>query len=93
MPFYDITGKTQAVFSYTYLKSPDGDGIKLTKYEKDLFRPKGNEVSESFLGINHFFYGHKLKWQNAIQYTAMETSSSSAKYEGWGFTSGIRISW
>lgn len=93
MPFYDITDKTQAVFSYTYLKSSGGDGIKLTKYEKDLFSGKGNETSESFLGLNHFFYGHKLKWQNGIQYTEMETTSVGDKYDGWGFTSGIRISW
>ena len=93
MPFYDITDKTQAVFSYTYLKSSGGDGIKLTKYEKDLFSGKGNETSESFLGLNHFFYGHKLKWQNGIQYTEMETTSAGDKYDGWGFTSGIRISW
>jgi phosphate-selective porin OprO/OprP len=93
MPFYDITDKTQAVFSYTYLKSSSGDGIKLTKYEKDLFGDKGNEASEYFLGINHFFYGHKLKWQNAIQYTEMESASAGDKYDGWGFTSGIRISW
>ena len=67
--------------------------LDLTKYEKDLFSGKGNETSESFLGLNHFFYGHKLKWQNGIQYTEMETSSAGDKYYGWGFTSGIRISW
>ena len=93
MPFYDITDKTQVVFRYTYLKSSSGDSIRLSKYEKDLFGMKGNEVSEIFLGINHFFYGHKLKWQNGIQYTKMDRASSSEGYDGWGFTSGFRISW
>jgi phosphate-selective porin OprO and OprP len=93
MPFYDITDKTQAVFSYTYLQSSGGDAIKLTRYEKDLFSGKGTKLSESFLGLNHFFYGHKLKWQNAIQYSEMDTTTSGDNYDGWGFTSGLRISW
>ncbi len=93
MPFYDITDKTQVAFRYTYLKNSNGDSIRLSKYERDLFGMKGNEVSEIFLGINHFFYGHKLKWQNGIQYTGMDTESGNEGYDGWGFTSGFRISW
>ena len=93
MPFYDITDRTQVVFRYSYLKSSGGDSIRLSKYEKDLFGIRGNEASEMFLGINHFFYGHKLKWQNGIQYTEMDRESGNEGYDGWGFTSGIRISW
>ena len=93
MPFYDITDRTQVVFRYTYLKSSSGDSIRLSKYEKDLFGIKGNEASEMFLGVNHFLYGHKLKWQNGIQYTEMDRESGNQGYNGWGFTSGIRISW
>ena len=93
MPFYDITDKTQVVFRYTYLKSSSGDSIRLSKYEKDMFGGRGSEASEMFLGINHFFYGHELKWQNGIQYTQMDRASGIEGYDGWGFTSGIRISW
>ena len=93
MPFYDITDRTQVVFRYTYLKSSGGDSIRLSKYEKGLFGIKGNEASEMFLGINHYLYGHKLKWQNGIQYTEMDSPSGNGGYDGWGFTSGIRISW
>ena len=93
MPFYDITDRTQVVFRYTYLKSSGGDSIRLSKYEKGQFGIKGNEAGEMFLGINHYLYGHKLKWQNGIQYTEMDRESGSEEYDGWGFTSGIRISW
>jgi len=34
-----------------------------------------------------------LKWQNGIQYTEMDIESGNERYDGWGFTSGIRISW
>ena len=93
MPFYDITDKTQVVFRYTHLKSSDGNGIKLSKYEKTLVPGKGSLVDEYFFGLNHYFYGHKLKWQNGIQYTDMKASGTGGRYDGWGFTSGLRISW
>ena len=93
MPFYDITDKTQAVFSYSHLRSAGDDDLKLNKYEKSLSGNTGKEISEYFFGLNHFFYGHKLKWQAALQYTEMEDVSAISQYDGWGFTSGIRISW
>jgi phosphate-selective porin OprO/OprP len=47
---------------------------------------------EYFFGLNHFFYGHKLKWQNGLQYTELEQVGTK-EYEGWGFTTAFRISW
>ncbi|MBT6461170.1 MAG: hypothetical protein HOK49_01405, partial [Opitutae bacterium] len=93
MPFYDLTDKTQAVLRYTHLKSSGGNPIRLGKYEKSLVSGKGNKASEYYCGINHYFYGHKLKWQNGIQYTEMKASGSGSSYKGWGFTSAVRISW
>ena len=93
MPFYDITDKTQVVFRYTHVDSPDGNCIKLNRYEKTLVSGKGNNVNEYFFGLNHYFYGHKLKWQNGLQYTDMKISGAGGSYNGWGFTSGLRISW
>ena len=46
---------------------------------------RGDEMQEYFVGINYFFYGHKLKWQNAIQYTEMDNLGTEV-YEGWGYT-------
>ncbi|MBT3667556.1 MAG: hypothetical protein HN548_08765 [Opitutae bacterium] len=91
MPFYDFTDKLQGVFSYTYVESELAGGVDVTRYERDL-SGTGDEVQEYFLGLNYFFYGHKLKWQNAIQYSEMDNLGTK-QYEGWGFTSGIRINW
>ena len=66
-------------------------GCHVTRYERDL-AGRGDEMQEYFVGINYFFYGHKLKWQNAIQYTEMDNLGTEV-YEGWGYTSGLRISW
>ena len=91
MPFYDITDKLQGVFSYTYVESKEANGARLTRYERDL-AGRGDEIQEYFLGLNYFFYGHKLKWQNAFQYSEMENLGAK-EFEGWGFTSGLRLSW
>ncbi len=91
MPFYDFSDKLQGVFSYTYVESDDPLDVDVTRYERDL-AGKGDEMSEYFFGINYFFYGHKLKWQNAFQYSEMDNLGSKV-YEGWGYTSGLRISW
>ena len=91
MPFYDFTDKIQGVFSYTYVESKDALDVDVTRYERDL-ADRGDEMKEYFFGVNYFFYGHKLKWQNAIQYSEMDNLGTKV-YEGWGYTSGLRISW
>ena len=91
MPFYDFTDQLQGVFSYTHVESEDSQDVDVTRYERDL-AGRGDQMQEYFVGINYFFYGHKLKWQNAIQYTEMDNLGTQ-EYEGWGYTSGLRISW
>ena len=91
MPFYDFTDQVQGVFSFTHVESEDQLDVDITRYERDL-AGRGEEMQEYFFGINYFFYGHKLKWQNAIQYTEMDNLGADV-YEGWGYTSGLRISW
>ena len=91
MPFYDINDKLQGVFSYTYVESKEANGARLTRYERDL-AGRGDEIQEYFLGLNYFFYGHKLKWQNAFQYSEMENLGAK-EFEGWVFTSVLLLSW
>jgi phosphate-selective porin OprO/OprP len=91
MPFYNFTDQLQGVFSFTHVESEDPLDVDVTRYERDL-AGRGDEMQEYFFGINYFFYGHKLKWQNAIQYTEMDNLGADV-YEGWGYTSGLRISW
>ena len=55
---------------------------------------RGDEYRELFAGFNWFFYGHKLKWQTGLQFTEMDDSDlGDGEYDGWGFTTGLRISW
>jgi len=95
MPFYDITDKTQVIFCYTHLDSSGDNQLRGSRWEDRLDRGeyRGDDLTEYFFGLNHFFYGHKLKWQNGLQYTQLDEADSSKEYEGWGFTTAFRISW
>jgi phosphate-selective porin OprO/OprP len=97
MPFYDITDKTQVIFCYTHLDSSGDDQLKASRWESRLPQDpkvgKGDDLTEYFFGLNHFFYGHKLKWQNGLQYTELDQADGSKEYEGWGFTTAFRLSW
>ncbi|MDA8990072.1 OprO/OprP family phosphate-selective porin [Opitutales bacterium] len=95
MPFYDITDKTQAIFCYTHLESSGDNQLRASRWEDRLDRGefRGDDLTEYFFGLNHFFYGHKLKWQNGLQYTELNEADGSKEYEGWGFTTAFRISW
>lgn len=94
MPFYNSTEQLQWVARYTFLDSKDVNGLRLGRYEREIVADKGDEYNELYVGVNYFFYGHKLKWQSGLQYGKMEdTIEDGGRYEGWGFTTGLRIYW
>lgn len=94
MPFYDITQHIQLVLRYTYLRSDDNNGLRLGRYENEIVNGRGDEYNEIYSGLNVFFYGHKLKWQTGLQYSNMKDSAGDGgDYEGWGLTTGLRVSW
>lgn len=94
MPYVDINDTFQVVAAYNYLSSSDDNGLSNGRYQKQLVGGKGDRLQDFYLGLNTYLYGHKLKWQNGIQYTEMKDSANDGgEYDGIGFTSAIRISW
>lgn len=94
MPSVYLADGWQAVFRYTYINSDGNNGIRLGRYENRLESGRGDEYNEFYVGVNKYFYGHKLKWQTGVQYTTMEDAANDGgDYDGWGVTTGIRISW
>ncbi len=94
LPFYYLTPKQQLVFRYTWIKSEDDNGVRFGRYENEIVSGRGDEYREAFAGFNWFFYGHKLKWQTGLQYTEMDDNDlGDGDYQGWGITTGLRISW
>ena len=100
MPFYNQSELVQWVFRYTYIDSDDPNGVRFGRYEREIVQgtdERGDRYEEAYFGLNLFLYGHKLKWQTGLQYAHMddvtEPDGSSADHEGWGITTGLRISW
>jgi phosphate-selective porin OprO/OprP len=94
MPFYDITSHFQLVLRYTWVKSADANSVRLGRYEREIVEGRGDQYNEIYGGLNVFFYGHKLKWQTGLQYSDMnDEADDGGAYEGWGLTTGLRLSW
>ena len=94
MPAYQLNADWQAVFRYTYLESKLNNGIYMVQYEGWLVPGAGDRYQEFYLGLNRYFYGHKLKWMFGLEHARMhDRASDGGSYNGWGFTSGFRVSW
>jgi phosphate-selective porin OprO/OprP len=94
MPWWMQTPHLQWVARYTYLYSSDENGLRLNRYERDIISGRGDQYHELYAGLNWYFYGHKLKWQNGLHYAYMQDDAGDGgKYQGWGFISGLRVYW
>ena len=84
----------QAVFRYLHINSRGDRGIRFARYENQIAPGRGDEYNEFYLGLNYYLYGHKLKLQTGVQYTDMsDRTDSGGNYDGWGVTTGLRVSW
>ena len=95
MPYVNITSKWQVVGRYTFLDSSKKNGVRLATYESRIVPGRGDRYNEFYAGVNYYFYGHKLKWQNGVQHVSMgdKLGNDGGKYDGVSFTSGFRLSW
>jgi phosphate-selective porin OprO/OprP len=96
MPFYNLSDELQLVFQYAGVTSTDSKSeIVMARYaERNNDKEKVETAHNFLLGFNWYLYGHKLKWQNAIEYNyGDKLAGSGDDYNGYGLTSAIRISW
>ena len=94
MPFFNLKPKVQLVTRYTFVESDDVHGIRLPRYTREVQPGRGDEYREIYVGVNYYWFGHKLKFQNGLEYADMtDRSGSGADYTGWTWTSGFRVSW
>ena len=94
MPFYDFNSRYQALLRLTFVTSDGPNGVRLPRYVDRIVEGTGDEYSEIYLGFNAFFYGHKFKWQTGLEYGVMDDSTDDGgEYKGWGFSTGLRLSW
>jgi len=92
MPYYNFNDTWQIAFRYSFVYSPDDNGVRLNRYENRVISGRVNEAHEWHLGVNCYIYGNKLKWQNGIEYiVAYDRANDGGAYSGWGFTSAVRM--
>jgi phosphate-selective porin OprO/OprP len=76
------------------LESRLANGVYPIRYESFVTPGRGDRSQEYYLGLNRYFYGHKLKWMLAVEHAQMhDAAADGGAYSGWGFTSGFRVSW
>jgi len=94
MPFYRFSESTELVGRYTYVESDGDNGVRFARYERSIAEGMGDRYEEIYLGLNYYWYGHKLKLQNGLQYLEMrDRANDGGAYSGWSWTTGFRISW
>lgn len=94
MPFVNFTPKLQGVTRYTHIESSDPAGVRLALYENEVVSKRGDQYDEGYLGLNYYFYGHKLKLQTGVQYAEMkDEAAKGGEYKGWSWTTGVRVGW
>ena len=96
MPTYDITKKLQVVARYTYGHSSD-DALRLqSRYEREADVSDsgfGEEYNAGYLGLNYYICSHKLKLMTGLEYSDMDGGDDGGDFEGWTWTSGVRVYW
>ena len=94
MPLFNLTDKLQAVGRYTLITSDLSNGVRLATYEKRVVPGRGDRYNEVYLGLNYFFYGHKLKLQSGLQFADLrDRANDGGEYSGVSWTNGLRVSW
>jgi phosphate-selective porin OprO/OprP len=95
MPFYNFTESLQLVLQYAGVTSLENKSdVRIARYPGKNSGAKVETAHNLLLGFNWYLYGHKLKWQNAVEYNYGNNVAGTGEDEnGYGLTSAIRISW
>jgi phosphate-selective porin OprO/OprP len=94
MPFCQFSKHFQLVTRYTYVKSFGEAGVRFGRYESQIDSRMGESYNEFFVGLNWLIYGHRFKLQTGVKYTQMDDlANDGGDYRGWGWTTGLRMSW
>jgi phosphate-selective porin OprO/OprP len=91
IPSYFIADGLQLVGRVQVATCEDGDDLRVpSRYERLASGDdeRGNTYVSTYLGLNYYMYGHKLKLMNGIEYSDM----GGGDYDGYTLMSGLRFS-
>jgi phosphate-selective porin OprO/OprP len=94
MPYFNVTDKLQFVGRYTFVDSDGNNGVSLPTYESRVASGSGDKYSEGYLGVNYYFYGHRLKLQSGVEFGEMQDrANDGGEYSGISWVTGLRLGW
>ena len=95
MPYFNVTGQWQVVGRYTYLESDRNNGVQFGTYENRVVTSgRGDRYRETYLGVNYYFYGHRLKLQSGLHFGDMrDKANDGGAYHGTSWVTGLRVGW
>jgi phosphate-selective porin OprO/OprP len=95
MPYFNATDKLQFVGRYTFVDSDGPNGVSLATYENRVVtRGASDEYTEGYVGVNYYFYGHRLKLQSGVAFASMQDrANDGGAYSGTSWVTGLRIGW
>jgi phosphate-selective porin OprO/OprP len=92
IPSYYLTDDLQLVGRVQVATANGPDGLKSPgRYDEASLLPsggdaKGNSFISTYLGLNYYIYGHKLKLMSGLEYTHL----GGGDYDGTTFYTGLR---
>lgn len=94
MPYFNATSTLQFVGRYTMLDSDGPNGVSLPTYENRVVRGAGDRYHAGYLGVNYYFYGHRLKLQSGVEFSEMrDRANDGGAYSGTAWVTGLRVGW
>jgi phosphate-selective porin OprO/OprP len=95
MPFFNVTDQLQIVGRYTHLESDGNNGVSLGTYENRVVTSgRGDRYRETYLGVNYYIYGHRLKLQSGLHFGEMrDRANDGGAYSGTSWVTGLRVGW
>ncbi|RYD22340.1 MAG: hypothetical protein EOP88_08495 [Verrucomicrobiaceae bacterium] len=93
IPSYYIADGLQLVGRVQFATSNDADGVRSPgRYDEASLLPEGGDVKgntfiSTYVGLNYYIYGSKLKLMNGLEYTHL----GGGDYDGTTFYSGVRL--
>jgi hypothetical protein len=93
-PTYDIVpDRVQLVGRYTFSTSSEDTGVRPQgRYEAPAGAGRGDSYHAFYLGGQYFIHGDKLKLMAGAEYALLGENSSSDRYDGFTFLTGLRLS-
>ena len=94
MPYFNATDTLQFVGRYTFADSDGNNGVSLPTYENRVTAGAGDEYHAGYLGVNYYFYGHRLKLQSGVEFGSMQDRANDrGAYSGTSWVTGLRVGW